>query len=68
MRAGPGSETRERAKKYMVKWELRDRENQVEDQQDDEVPYIYKLLGSEKLVKMKSIIIKKSSKIEPNTE
>ena len=34
-----------------------------------EVPCVYKFLGSENLVKrMKSIIIKKSSKIEPNTE
>ena len=27
---------RKRVKKYTVRWELRDRENQVEDQHDDE--------------------------------
>ena len=38
MRAGSGNETcdHKHAKKNTVRWELRDRENQVEDQHDDE--------------------------------
>ena len=36
MRVESRNEINERAKKYMVRWELQDRENQVEDQHNDE--------------------------------